>query len=156
MSGHLANNDRIRGSNSSTADPRRSRDCQTNGVTRLFSGGGQAAVEGDFERVEGGLPADHPATLAGVGRVEATDGEVDALERGLLVGEVAAGFDRAADAGVDPVSRFCRLATIFGSKLPSRSRGTSISTEPTSVSTVLERVPLRELPPLRPRASCLS
>ncbi len=49
-----------------------------------------------------------------------------------------------------PPRRFCRLATIFGSKLASRSRGTSISTEPTSVSTVLEQVPLRELPVPRP------
>ncbi len=43
-----------------------------------------------------------------------------------------------------------------GSKAPSRSRGTSISTGPMSVSTVLERVPLRELPPSLPAGSCLS
>lgn len=55
-----------------------------------------------------------------------------------------------------PSSRRCRLRTICGSKLPSRSRGTSISTGPTSVSTVLIRVPLRELPRLRPIGSCLS
>jgi len=36
-------------------------------------------------------------------------------------------------------SRRCRLFTIFGSKLPSRSRGTSISTAPSSVSTVFDR-----------------
>jgi hypothetical protein len=39
--------------------------------------------------------------------------------------------------------------TIFGSKEPSRSRGTVISTGPTSVRTVLERLPLRELPIVR-------
>ncbi len=55
-----------------------------------------------------------------------------------------------------PDRRFCRFLTIFGSKLPSRSRGTAISTGPTSVSTVLARVPLRELPPFFPAGSCLS
>jgi hypothetical protein len=34
--------------------------------------------------------------------------------------------------------------------------GTSISTGPISVSTVLARVPLREFPPVRPDGSCLS
>ncbi len=56
-----------------------------------------------------------------------------------------------------PVRRFCRFLTIFGSNEPSRSRGTVISTGPTSeVSTVLERLPLRELPPSLPDGSCLS
>jgi hypothetical protein len=49
-----------------------------------------------------------------------------------------------------PVSRRCLLATILGSKLESRSRGTVISTSPVSVSTVFARWPLRELPPSRP------
>ena len=40
------------------------------------------------------------------------------------------------------------MPTIFGSKLPSRSRGTSISTGPTSVSTLLPRRPLREFSPV--------
>lgn len=40
-----------------------------------------------------------------------------------------------------PVSRRCRLRTIFGSKLESVSRGTSISTGPISVSTVFDLVP---------------
>src|SRR5487761_1488295 len=53
-----------------------------------------------------------------------------------------------------PVSRRCLLATIFGSKLESRSRGTEISTGPVSVITVLARWPLRELPPSRPARSC--
>ena len=54
-----------------------------------------------------------------------------------------------------PASRRCRLRTIFGSNEASRSRGTSIVTGPTSVSTVFDRVPLRELPPSRPAGSCL-
>src|SRR5947209_20585829 len=45
-----------------------------------------------------------------------------------------------------PVSRRCLLATIFGSKLESRSRGTESSTGPVSVITVLARRPLREFP----------
>jgi hypothetical protein len=52
-----------------------------------------------------------------------------------------------------PDNRRLRLATIFGSNEPSRSRGTSTSTGPTSVKTVLDRCPLRELPPSRPAAS---
>ena len=55
-----------------------------------------------------------------------------------------------------PVSRRCRLRTIFGSKLDSVSLGTSISTGPISVSTVFERVPLRELPLPRPAGSFFS
>jgi hypothetical protein len=43
-------------------------------------------------------------------------------------------------------SRRCRLATITGSKPPSRSRGTSTSTCPESVDIALARFPLRELP----------
>ena len=53
-----------------------------------------------------------------------------------------------------PFSRRCRFLTVAGSKLLSRSRGTSMSTGPTSVITVFDRVPLRELPPLRPAESC--
>ena len=45
-----------------------------------------------------------------------------------------------------PVNRRCRFLTITGSKVPSRSRGTSIATCPVaSVNTVLGRVPLRTL-----------
>ena len=46
-----------------------------------------------------------------------------------------------------PLSRRCRLRTIAGVNDPSRSRGTAISTGPTSVNIVFDRVPLRELPP---------
>jgi hypothetical protein len=55
-----------------------------------------------------------------------------------------------------PRNRRTRFGTVAGAKEASRSRGTSMSTGPTSVITVLVRAPLRELPPLRPAASCLS
>lgn len=55
-----------------------------------------------------------------------------------------------------PVRRFCRFLTISGSKEPSWSRGTAVSTGPTSVSAVLERLPLRELSPSLPAGPCLS
>ena len=46
-----------------------------------------------------------------------------------------------------PDSRRCRLRTICGSNVPSRSLGTSIGTWPVpSVSTVLDRVPFRTFP----------
>ena len=64
--------------------------------------------------------------------------------------------DKEITMSSTPVSRRCRLATIFGSKLASRSRGTLISTGPVSVSTVLARWPLRELPPFRPAGSFFS
>ena len=51
---------------------------------------------------------------------------------------------------------FCVLATITGSNVPLRSRGTSMSTAPAlSVSTVFVRVPFRLFPDSRPAASCL-
>lgn len=55
-----------------------------------------------------------------------------------------------------PVNRRCLLRTIFGSNDDSVSRGTSISTGPTSVSTVFDLVPFRELPLPLPAGSCLS
>lgn len=55
-----------------------------------------------------------------------------------------------------PVRRRCRFLTICGSKLPAVSRGTFTSTGPTSVSTVLARVPLRLLPLFFPAGSCFS
>src|SRR6266536_152533 len=58
--------------------------------------------------------------------------------------------DREITSSPAPVSRRCLLATIFGSKLDSRSRGTEISTGPVSVITVLARCPLRELLPFQP------
>src|SRR6266516_6118904 len=67
----------------------------------LLPAGADAAVEGDVEGVEGGLPAVGPAPPAGPGGVQADDGQIQVLEGGLLVGEVAAGLDRAAEAGVE-------------------------------------------------------
>ena len=64
--------------------------------------------------------------------------------------------DREITMSSTPVSRRCLLATIFGSKLESRSRGTEISTGPVSVITVLALRPLREFPPSRPSGSCLA
>ena len=61
------------------------------------------------------------------------------------------GNDHLIDSGEPALP----LATIFGSKLESRSRGTAISTGPVSLITVLTRWPLRELPPSRPAGSCL-
>ena len=43
----------------------------------------------------------------------------------------------------NPDSRLACFGTITGSKLPSRSRGASIVTGPTSVCSVFELVPLR-------------
>ena len=51
-------------------------------------------------------------------------------------------------------SRRCRFLTITGSNVPSRSRGTSISTGPVAaVSTVFERDPLRMLAEPRPTSA---
>ena len=52
-----------------------------------------------------------------------------------------------------PSRRRWFLRTVSGSKLPSRSRGTSNSTGPISVITVFDRVPLRLL---RPSAACFA
>jgi hypothetical protein len=55
-------------------------------------------------------------------------------------------YDDNTTSSTSP-SRRCRFFTITGSKLPSRSRGTSSSTCPAAwVSTVLALVPLRTLP----------
>ena len=78
-------------------------DCQGNGVTGLaglLCGWEEASFEGDGEGVEGGLPAVHPALAAFAGGVEAADDQVEALERGLLVGEVPPGLGRPAHPGV--------------------------------------------------------
>jgi hypothetical protein len=65
-----------------------------------------SSFEGDCECVEGGLPAVAPALAATAGGVEAADGEVQAFHRGLLVGEVAADTDGAAEAA-------CMLSIAF-------------------------------------------
>ncbi len=55
-----------------------------------------------------------------------------------------------------PDSRRCRLRTSWGSKVPATSRGIRTSTGPTSVTTVLVRLPLRLLPLFFPAGSCRS
>src|SRR4029453_10409554 len=60
-----------------------------------------AAVEGDVEGVEGGLPLVAPPPAAPAGRVQAHHRQVQALERGLLGREMPAGADRAAEPGVE-------------------------------------------------------
>jgi hypothetical protein len=51
-------------------------------------GGEESAFEGEGEGVEGGLPSVHPAWCASAGGVEASHDKVEALEGGLLVGEM--------------------------------------------------------------------
>ena len=66
----------------------------------LLPASADAAVEGDVEGVQRCLPAVGPAPAATAGGVQADDGQVQVLERGLLVGEVPTGLDRAAEAGI--------------------------------------------------------
>jgi hypothetical protein len=66
-------------------------------IARLLSCGGQESVEGDLEGVEGVFPTVGPAFAAFAGGVETHDREIDAFEGGLLVREVAAGVDGAAE-----------------------------------------------------------
>ena len=56
----------------------------------------------------------------------------------------------------NPAKRVCPLATSLGSKLPCRSRGTSISTSPKSPFNCLLLTPLRLLPLLWPSGECFS
>ena len=69
--------------------------CQVNGVTFclccLLPSRAEAAVEGDVEGVEGGLPPVGPPLAAPAGGVQAHDRHVQALECGVLGGEMAAG-----------------------------------------------------------------
>ena len=71
----------------------------------VFPARGEAAVEGDVEGVQGGLPPVGPALPSAAGGVQADDDEVEVLEGGLLGGEVAAGLDRAAEPGVQRLDR---------------------------------------------------
>ena len=77
--------------------------------------------------------------------------------RCALISPVVSPFaDSDSTRSSTPDSRRCRLRTMVGSNEPCRSRGTPISTGPTSVSTVLARAPLREFPLFAPAGSCLS
>src|SRR6266480_6260200 len=87
-----------------TPSPPKVRQSQLSGVTRswlLLPARAEAAVEGDVEGVQGGLPPVGPPLAALPGRVQAHDGQVQALEGCLLGGEVAAGVDGAAQPCVD-------------------------------------------------------
>ena len=78
--------------------------CQLFGVTDLVGllpSCAQAAVEGDVEGVEGGLPPVGPALAAPAGGVQAHDRQVQALERGLLGGEMPAGVHRPPQPGIN-------------------------------------------------------
>jgi hypothetical protein len=70
-------------------------------LLELLARCGESAVEGDVDGVQCGLPAHGPAGLALAGGVQGHDRHVDALQRGLLIGEVIAGLDRPANPGVD-------------------------------------------------------
>src|SRR5690349_18683794 len=68
-----------------------------------------SSLEGDGERVERGLPPRDPASSPATGRVEAADGEVQAFQSRLLVGEVTACAHRAAEACVQTLDRVGRV-----------------------------------------------
>jgi len=84
-------------------------DCQKNGVSGLafmsLACGEQAAFEGDREGVECWLPGVHPSPSTTPGRVQAPDDHVEALERGLLVGEVPLRPRGSAHPGVERLDR---------------------------------------------------
>jgi hypothetical protein len=66
-----------------------------------------SSFECDRERVQGGLPSCDPACSAAACWVEASDGEVQAFQGSLFVGEVTAGADGAAEAGMHALDRVC-------------------------------------------------
>src|ERR1700751_3258763 len=63
---------------------------------------------GDVECVQGGLPPVGPPLAALPGRVQAHDRQVQALHRGLLGREVAAGLHRATEPAIDRLDGICR------------------------------------------------
>lgn len=71
----------------------------------LLPAGAEAPVDGDLEGVQRGLPAVGPADPPAPGGVQGHRGQVQALEGGLLGGEVPAGVDRAVVAGVQGLDR---------------------------------------------------
>jgi hypothetical protein len=63
-------------------------------------GGREPVAEGDGECVDGGPPPHGPPGLALAGGVEGSGDQVEAFERRLLGGEMAAGLDRPPVPGV--------------------------------------------------------
>src|SRR2546421_7762983 len=74
-------------------------------VELLAAADGNAAVEGDVERVQRGLPPVGPAGSSLAGGVEAGDGKVQHFQRSLFGGEMAAGVDSSAQPGVQALNR---------------------------------------------------
>src|SRR2546421_4355355 len=70
-------------------------------VELLAAADGNAAVEGDVEGVQRGLPPVGPAGSSLAGGVEAGDGKVQHFQRGLFGREMAAGVDSSAESGVE-------------------------------------------------------
>lgn len=66
-----------------------------------------SSFESYRECVEGGLPSHRPACVAAAGGVQRPGGEVEALQRGLVVREVPSRADSAAIAGVERLDRVC-------------------------------------------------
>ena len=64
-----------------------------------------SSFESYRECVECGLPSHRPACSAAACGVECSGGEVEALQRGRVVGEVPSRADSAAIAGVDRLDR---------------------------------------------------
>src|SRR6266480_7934628 len=94
-----------------TPSPPKVRQSQLSGVTRswlFLPARAEAAVEGDVEGVEGGLPPAGPPLPALPGRVQARDRQVEALEGGLLGREVPAGLHGTPEPGVDRLDRVRR------------------------------------------------
>lgn len=123
-------------------------DYHADGVGQPSSAPGKPAHE--LVGASRGVAADQSLPPAPVLLRQLGQGEAGGLA--LVGGSVRARVPGPEQSG----DGFARFLTIFGSKEPSRSRSTTISTGPTSVSTVLERLPLRELPPFLPTGSCLS
>lgn len=85
-------------------------------------------------------------------------GHVGAVHLGQVRREppcVSPSADNDRTKSSTPLSRRCHFRTICGSNMPAAFRGTRTCTGPTSVSTILVRLPLHVFPLPRP-ASCLS
>ncbi len=100
----------------------------------------RSPVEGDAERQV------QRAALHRAHQVEADLDAVDLLQVRVDVAHRQFAAVEREDLLVDPTNRRWRLRMIFGSKLPSRSRGASIWTVPCSQVSVFGEVPLRWFP----------